>query len=63
VPIAECFRDYYQLKSGDRVLDVPCAKGFLLHDLKQVIPGIQTYGLDISHYLRQPTAWTFRTRP
>ena len=50
VPIAESFRDYYQLKSGDRVLDVGCAKGFLLHDLKQVIPGIQTYGLDISHY-------------
>ena len=50
VPIAECFRGYYQLKSGDRVLDVGCAKGFLLHDLEQVIPGIQTYGLDISHY-------------
>ena len=50
VPIAERLRDHYGLKAGDRVLDIGCAKGFLLFDLEQVVPGIQTYGLDISHY-------------
>jgi SAM-dependent methyltransferase len=50
VPIAERFRDHYGLEAGQRVLDVGCAKGFLLHDLEQVVPGIQTYGVDVSHY-------------
>jgi SAM-dependent methyltransferase len=50
VPIAERLRDHYGLRAGQRVLDVGCAKGFLLHDLQLVIPGIQTYGVDISHY-------------
>jgi SAM-dependent methyltransferase len=49
-PIAERMRDYYGLKPGDRVLDVGCAKGFLLHDFRQVVPGIETAGLDVSPY-------------
>jgi ubiquinone/menaquinone biosynthesis C-methylase UbiE len=32
------------------VLDIGCAKGFLLHDLRQVVPGIEVYGLDVSAY-------------
>src|SRR5438105_10830128 len=50
VPIAERMRDYYDLKAGDRILDVGCAKGFLLHDLRAVIPGIVVAGLDVSPY-------------
>ena len=50
VPIALRMRDFYGLKAGNRVLDVGCAKGFLLHDLRQVVPGIDVVGLDISVY-------------
>jgi SAM-dependent methyltransferase len=50
VPIAERFRDYYGLKRGHRVLDVGCAKGFLLHDLLTVVPGLEVYGVDVSAY-------------
>jgi SAM-dependent methyltransferase len=50
MPVAERFRDHYGLTAGDRVLDVGCAKGFLLHDLRLVAPGIQTVGVDISSY-------------
>jgi SAM-dependent methyltransferase len=50
VPIAERMRDFYGLAAGDRVLDVGCAKGFLLHDLQGVVPGVQVTGLDISAY-------------
>ena len=32
------------------MLDVGCAKGFLLHDLRQVVPGVEVYGLDVSEY-------------
>ena len=50
LPIAARIRDFYGLKAGDRVLDVGCAKGFLLHDFRQVIPDVDVVGLDISAY-------------
>jgi SAM-dependent methyltransferase len=65
IPIAERMRDFYDLKAGDRVLDVGCAKGFLLHDLRSVVPGLVVAGVDISDYaLRQamPTVQPWLTR-
>ena len=50
VPIAERMRDFYGLAAGDLILDVGCAKGFLLHDLRAVIPGVHVAGLDVSAY-------------
>jgi SAM-dependent methyltransferase len=50
VPIARTFVAHFGLKPGDRVLDVGCAKGFLVKDLADVCPGLEVYGLDISHY-------------
>ncbi|HMF12168.1 MAG TPA: class I SAM-dependent methyltransferase, partial [Gemmataceae bacterium] len=44
------FRDHYGLKPGDCVLDVGCAKGFMLHDFKELIPGLTIAGIDISEY-------------
>ena len=43
----------YNLKSGSSILDVGCGKGFLLYEIKLLIPGIKIYGFDISkHALR-----------
>ena len=50
VTIAERMRDFYGLKPGDSILDIGCAKGFLLHDFWQVVPGVRVAGLDISSY-------------
>jgi SAM-dependent methyltransferase len=50
VSVATRMRDFYGLKSGDRILDVGCAKGFLLCDLLKVVPGVRVAGLDISPY-------------
>lgn len=50
VPIAKQIIDHYGLKSGDRVLDVGCAKGFLVKDLMDACPGLEVWGLDISEY-------------
>ena len=50
VPIAARLRDHYGLGAGQRVLDVGCAKGFLLHDLRRAVPGLCVTGLDVSAY-------------
>lgn len=39
---------HFGLKPGDRVLDVGCAKGFLVKDL--IALGIDAYGVDVSSY-------------
>lgn len=50
VRVAERLRDEYGIRAGSRVLDVGSGKGFLLHDLAQVIAGVEVFGLDISAY-------------
>lgn len=50
MPIAEDIVKHYQLKSGDKVLDIGCAKGFLVKDLMKVCPGLEVFGIDISNY-------------
>lgn len=44
------FRDYYHLAEDASVLDVGCAKGFMLHDFKQLMPRLTIAGIDISGY-------------
>jgi SAM-dependent methyltransferase len=50
LPIAQDIVNHFSLKSGDKVLDIGCGKGFLVKDLMHVCPGLQAYGLDISAY-------------
>lgn len=48
--VAENLTRTYGLARGQRVLDVGCGKGFLLHDLAETVPGLEVAGLDISRY-------------
>ena len=48
--VARLMADHYGLRAGDRVLDIGCGKGFLLHDLTLEVPGLQVTGLDVSRY-------------
>ena len=50
VPIAKKIIERYGLKPGSRVLDVGCAKGYLIKDLMDTCPGLDVWGLDISGY-------------
>ncbi len=50
VPIAEDMVKHFDLRPGDRVLDVGCAKGFLVKDFMKACPGLEAFGLDISRY-------------
>ena len=49
-PVARDVIVHFGLKAGMRVLDVGCAKGFLVKDLMQECPGLETFGVDISDY-------------
>jgi len=50
LPVAEDIVRHFNLRSGQRLLDVGCAKGFLVKDLMAVCPGLEVFGLDISKY-------------
>ena len=48
--VSEDLRDAYGITAGSRVLEIGCAKGFLLHDLRAAVPGLEPFGLEISEY-------------
>jgi len=50
LPVAQRMAAHYGLKAGDRILDVGCGKGFLLHEFTRAVPGVQVAGLDLSRY-------------
>lgn len=50
VAVAERMQEFYGLAPGQSILDVGCAKGFLLHDFLHVMPGVRVAGVDISPY-------------
>ncbi|MEM7429722.1 MAG: class I SAM-dependent methyltransferase [Pseudomonadota bacterium] len=50
VRVAHKIIEHWNLKPGDRVLDIGCAKGFLVKDLRDALPGLEVIGLDISDY-------------
>lgn len=50
IPVARDIVAHFRLKPGDRILDVGCAKGFLVKDLMHICPGLEAFGLDISEY-------------
>ena len=49
-PVIQDFKKYYNLNSSNSILDVGCAKGFMLYDFSKAIPGISLSGIDISEY-------------
>lgn len=50
LPVAKAIIAHYHLPDDARILDIGCAKGFLLHDFAQLLPTAQIAGLDISSY-------------
>ena len=48
--VARAMVEHYEIKPGDKILDVGCGKGFLLYDFTKVVPGLELHGIDISEY-------------
>lgn len=49
-PVIPTFQQHWNLDHNCAILDVGCAKGFMMHDFAQLIPGITIKGIDISEY-------------
>lgn len=49
-PVVPDFINYWKLDDNKSLLDVGCAKGFMLYDLKSKIPGLKIQGIDVSNY-------------
>lgn len=50
LPVIPTFQEHFGLTAASSVLDVGCAKGFMMHDLAALIPGISVKGVDVSDY-------------
>lgn len=48
--VVKDFVEYYNLKDGSKILDVGCAKGFMLYDFKKYNNTFELHGIDISNY-------------
>ena len=48
--VARSLINHYKLNNQSKVLDIGCGKGFLLYEIKKIVPEIDIYGIDISSY-------------
>jgi len=49
-PVIPTLQQHFGLSASSSVLDVGCAKGFMMHDMAELIPGITVKGIDVSAY-------------
>ncbi len=49
-PVIPTLQAHFGLTAASRVLDVGCGKGFMMHDMTAIIPGITVKGIDVSEY-------------
>ena len=49
-PVVPTFQSHWDIVQGNSLLDIGCAKGFMMYDFHRLIPGIRVEGIDISEY-------------
>lgn len=49
-PFAKKLIKTYKLNKNSKILDVGCGKGFLLREIKKLIPTAKIFGIDVSSY-------------
>ena len=53
-------KDFYNLDDNSKILDIGCAKGYMMHDLSLLIPGAEIQGIDISNYAKENSIESMR---
>lgn len=48
--VVKRMKDYYKLPDNAAILDIGCAKGFMLNDFKELMPEAFVAGIDVSEY-------------
>jgi ubiquinone/menaquinone biosynthesis C-methylase UbiE len=43
---------YYKLNNNSKILDIGCAKGFMMYEFKKYLPNCVVKGIDISRYCK-----------
>ncbi len=49
-PVAQALIENYNLSNESSVLDIGCGKGYLLHEMKLLLPNLRISGFDISNH-------------
>lgn len=49
-PVVPTFQSHWNIVPGNSLLDIGCAKGFMMYDFHRLIPDIKVEGIDISDY-------------
>jgi len=49
-PVAEALIETYKLNGNSKILDIGCGKGFLLYEMRLLIPELDVIGIDISEH-------------
>ena len=49
-PVVPTFQSHWDIVPDNSLLDIGCAKGFMMYDFHRLIPGIKVRGIDISDY-------------
>ena len=52
-PVIPDFINYYQLNANSKILDIGCAKGFMLYDFMRMLKEAEFNGVDVSEYAIQ----------
>ncbi len=60
--VAERMAEHYNLKPGQKILDVGCGMAHLLYELTKVVSGIEVTGIDISKYALEHAKEEIRDR-
>tara|TARA_B110001452_G_scaffold122498_1_gene101604 strand:- start:6343 stop:7008 length:666 start_codon:yes stop_codon:yes gene_type:complete len=51
--IVKAMIKYYKLNNNSKILDVGCAKGFMMYEFKRALPKSKVYGIDVSRYCKK----------
>ncbi len=51
--IVKAMIKYYKLNNKSKILDIGCAKGFMMYEFKKALPNCEIKGIDISRYCKK----------